>query len=364
MGFFKRLFGGEKEPAFEGKDIRRFINELTSDNGDVRERAFQALKNIGDAAVEPLIESLEHTNLMVRRQAAEALGMIHTRICVQSLLNVFSDPRPEMFRRANYVLWLIGEPSISSLVEKLQDDNPKVRSRAAIALGEMIHRRRADPSDHHWLDPSAIEATDTIRDDIHVEAVKSQAKSPLEKVLQDKDVNVRKQALITLEKGYGEPSKKKEVVAKKRESVTKRKKVETGVPPIHVKEGERDEKRAEWLSKADKLKKEGQHEKAIEYWSFVIGANLDRNGYAHYLKGCTLAELDRPEEAVECLKDSLQLDPDQSSCLLELGRVFHMLGRWNEARSAFKKVVTMSFGVYGDDNKAMKWLQKMDEEGH
>lgn len=129
-------------------------------------------------------------------------------------------------------------------------------------------------------------------------------------------------------------------------------------------EEERDEKRAEWLDKAKKLKEEGQHEKAIEYWDLVIRANLDSNGWAHYLKGCTLAELDRPEEAAECLKDSLQFDPDQSSCLLELGRVFHKLGRWNEARSAFKKVLTMSSGVYGVDDKAMECLKKMDEEGH
>lgn len=364
MGFSKRIFGGKEGTSFGEKEIRLFINELISDNDDVRERAFGALKKVGDAAVEPLIETLEHENLMVRRQAAEALGMINTQACIQALLNVFSDSRPEMFHRAKYVLWLIGEPAVSSLVEKLRDDDPNVRGRAAIVLGEMIHRRRADPSDRIWLDPSAIDATDNIREDIDVERVRSEAKGPLRKLKQDKDHSVRKYALYALERGYVEPDRKKEEEAYKRESVAQGKEAEMGAPPSHIRIEERDEKRAEWLDKAERLKKEGQYENAIKHWDLVIRANLDRNGWVHYLKGCTLAELDRPEEAAECLEDALEIDPVFSQCALELGRVFHKLGRWAEARSAFKKVIIMDFIVYGDDDKAMKWLEKMDEEGH
>lgn len=363
MGFLKRLFGGKEGTSFGEKEIRLFINELISDNEDVRERAFGKLKKVGDAAVEPLIETLEHENLMVRRQAAEALGMINTQACIQALLNVFSDSRSEMFRRANYALWLIGEPAVSSLVEKLRDDDPNIRGRAAIVLAEMIHRRRADPSDRIWLDPSAIDATDNIREDIDVERVRSEARGPLKKLLHDEDQSVRKYALYALERGYVEPDRKKEEEVYKRKSVAQGKEAEMVAPPLHVREEERDEKRREWLDKAEKLKKEGQYEKAIEHWDLVIRANLD-NGWAHYLKGCTLAELDRPEEAAECLKDSLELDPVNSQCALELGRVFHKLGRWAEARSAFKKVITMHGILYGDDDKAMKWLKKMDEEGH
>ncbi len=364
MGFLKRLFGGKERTSFGEKEIRLFIDELISDKEGVRERAFGALKKVGDAAIEPLIETLEHENLMVRRQAAEALGMINTQACIQALLNVFSDSRPEMFRRANYALWLIGEPGVSSLVEKLRDDNPNVRGRAAIVLGEMVHRRRADPSDRIWLDPSAIDATDNIREDIDVERVRSEARGPLKKLQQDKDQSVRKYALYALERGYVEPDRKKEEEVYKRESVVQGKEAEMGAPLLHVRKEERKEKRAQWLDKAKRLKEEGQHEKAIEQWDLVIRANLDRNGWAHYLKGCTLAELDRPEEAAECLKDALELDPCSSGYALELGRVFHKLGRWAEARTAFKKVITMDGIVYGDDDKAMKWLKKMDEEGH
>jgi tetratricopeptide (TPR) repeat protein len=127
---------------------------------------------------------------------------------------------------------------------------------------------------------------------------------------------------------------------------------------------EHREKRSEWLGKARELEKEGQYEKAIEYYDLVIGANLDHNGRAHHLKGRALARLDRLEEAADCLKESLEIDPINSRCAIELGRVSYELGRWNDARSAFKRILYMGGIVYGDDDKAREWLKRMDREGH
>jgi tetratricopeptide (TPR) repeat protein len=364
MKLFKRLFGGKEEVSLSEKGIISFIDQLISTNDKTREQAFEALRDAGDAAVQPLIEALEHDNLMIRRQAAEALGMINSKVCINNLLNIFNDPRPEMFRRANYVLWRIGEPAVSGLIEKLQDEDPNVRGRAAIALGEMIHRRRADPSNRLWLDPSAIDATDKIREDIDVEKVRTKAKEPLKKLLQDNDNNAKKYALRALEKGYLEPHETEKEGEYESESVTQRNEAGMGALPVNIKPEERDQKRKEWLDEAEKLKKEGQNEKAIEYWDLVIRANLDGNGWAHYLKGSALAELDRPEEAAECLKEALGLDPDSSGYALELGSVLYKLGQWTEARSTFKKVVAMDGIVFGHDDKAMEWLKRLDEEGH
>jgi HEAT repeat protein len=215
----------EKEDV-KDEDIRRFISEMMSENVNVRDQAFAALKKAGDTAVQPLIKTLEHEDLKFRRQAAEALGMINTQACIQALLNVLSDPRYEMFSRVNYVLWLIGEPAVSPLVKKLQDDVPEVRRRAVIALGQMIHRRKADPSVSIWLDPSSIYTLDSIRGDIDVERVRSEMKDPLNKLLQDEDKSVRESAAEVLgemgdpgavellipafkgEKGFGDPQMK------------------------------------------------------------------------------------------------------------------------------------------------------------
>ena len=189
-----------KHSFMNDQEITRLINNLVSENEYLRNKAFDRLKKAGDVAVQPLIKSLEHKNLMIRRQAVEALSMINTQGCIKALLNVFGDPRGEMFRRTEYVLWLIGEKAVNPLINILNDDNPKVRGRAAIALGHMIHKRRTDPSNRIWLDPSSIDITDNIRNDINVGRVRSQVRRQIKKLLKDKDENVKKYASYALEK--------------------------------------------------------------------------------------------------------------------------------------------------------------------
>jgi len=196
----KKITGRVTLPEISDQEITRLTNNLVSENGNLRNRAFEALQKAGDAAVQPLIKALEHENLMIRRQAAEALGMINTQGCIQALLNIFSDPRSEMFCRAEYALWLKGEQAVMSLINRLRDKDPKVRSRVAIALGHMIYKRMADPSNRIWLDPSSIDITDNIRNDINVGRVRSQASSPLKEMLKDKDESVKKYASYALEK--------------------------------------------------------------------------------------------------------------------------------------------------------------------
>ena len=134
-----------------------------------------------------------------------------------------------------------------------------------------------------------------------------------------------------------------------------------GQPPIHISEEDRDKKRTEWLEKAKELTEEGQYEKAFEYFDRVIGANLDTNGYACYLKGCALMKVDRYEEAAECLKDALEADPEGDRYRFELGRVLYELGRWEEAYSAFEKIARGSH-IFGLGDKAKEWLQKLKKQ--
>lgn len=118
--------------------------------------------------------------------------------------------------------------------------------------------------------------------------------------------------------------------------------------------------RKEWLDKADELKKEGQFEKAIEYYDRIIDANLDGNGWAHNLKGCSLMVLGRLEDAVESFKRASELDPE-SDYKYDMGRALYELGRRDEARSAFRRVARRSY-IYGLDKKAKEWLERMDKE--
>jgi hypothetical protein len=134
--------------------------------------------------------------------------------------------------------------------------------------------------------------------------------------------------------------------------------VRKGRPPIQVKAEEREEKRREWLEKAEELKEQSQYEKAFEYFDLIIRANLDTNGYVRSLKGGALIELGRYEEAAECLKEALKADPENGSYQFDLGRVLYELGHWEEARSNFEKVVRDSI-TYGLDEEAKEWLKKI-----
>ena len=139
---------------------------------------------------------------------------------------------------------------------------------------------------------------------------------------------------------------------------TERKEARKGRPPIHVKAEEREEKRREWLERAKELKEQGQYDKAFEYFDLIIQANLDTNGYVRSLKGGALIELERHEEAAECLEEALKADPENDTYQFDLGRVLCELGRWEEARSNFETVARDSM-VYGLDEEAKEWLKKI-----
>lgn len=119
--------------------------------------------------------------------------------------------------------------------------------------------------------------------------------------------------------------------------------------------------RKEWFDKAEELRQQGHIDEAIEYYDKIIEAKMDGNGWAHHLKGCSLIELDRYEEAVDVIQRACQLDPD-SDYKFDLGRALYELGRYSEARVAFQTVAKRSF-VFGVDKKAQEWLARLDQEG-
>lgn len=115
------------------------------------------------------------------------------------------------------------------------------------------------------------------------------------------------------------------------------------------------------LDKGQKYKEEVQFEKAIGCFDMIIQTNQDQNGWVHYLKGCSLMELGSYEDAVECFESALKLDPEGDTYRLDLGRALYELGRLGEARSAFQPLAKHS-NIYGLDQKARDWLEKLDLE--
>jgi HEAT repeat protein len=142
--------------------------------GDVRERAADALAEIGDPrAVEALVIALKDKgHRFVRVSAACALGKIGNARAVEPLITALGDdenavsafaadalvalgepavePLMAMFKsetpgEAASLLIRIGAPAVGSLISALPDSEAAVRQRAALALGQTHDPRVIEP---------------------------------------------------------------------------------------------------------------------------------------------------------------------------------------------------------------------------
>jgi hypothetical protein len=84
MSFLQGLFGPPDVEALKAKgNVKKLIKTLDYDDYDVRQRAIQALVEVGEPAVEPLIAALQKKNF---KGAAEALGQIGDARAVEPLI--------------------------------------------------------------------------------------------------------------------------------------------------------------------------------------------------------------------------------------------------------------------------------------
>lgn len=146
--------------------IDPLIEVLVSDQPEVPERASFALVQIGQASVGPLIEGLEATNPAIRKGSAAILGHIMDEKAIPALIRTLNDPDREVRREAvkalagmkssatgplmeafrtgeplaRYgameTLWMIGAPAVPYLLDSLKDENPDIKKRSALLLGE------------------------------------------------------------------------------------------------------------------------------------------------------------------------------------------------------------------------------------
>ena len=140
------------------------IQALEDETSGVRVAAASSLGKIGDQrAVGPLINHLSDSNPDVRAAAAQSLGSIGDTQAIDSLKGLLNDTDPKIRESAAQALDKLGEPlellihktlmgsqealkelvtkndrrAISAFIQALNDPDPKVRSTAAYALGEL-----------------------------------------------------------------------------------------------------------------------------------------------------------------------------------------------------------------------------------
>ncbi|TKB80831.1 MAG: HEAT repeat domain-containing protein [Nitrospira sp.] len=114
-------------PLIEAMREDRFANNVV-----------QALADIGEPAVEPLIAAMESSeqDLLVRQKAAKTLGMIKDARAVDPLIHALQDP--VLRHAAATALVEFRTVATVRLIEVMHDENPDIRAHAAAALGHLM----------------------------------------------------------------------------------------------------------------------------------------------------------------------------------------------------------------------------------
>jgi len=138
MGFFG-LPNIEKLKA--EKDVKKLIEALSHKDSDIRRRAAEALGAIKDAeALVPLIAALKDRNKYVREKAAEALRKFDfDKLYYATKTSIY------LITKKWAKIIEIGEPAVETLIDALKDRDGSVRYYAAKALGEIKDKRAVAP---------------------------------------------------------------------------------------------------------------------------------------------------------------------------------------------------------------------------
>jgi HEAT repeat protein len=185
----------------DARAVEPLIEMLKGKDKHSSTMAGEALRRIGEPAVERLAEELLHADsVSVRWDAAEILGQIGGRRAASILVEAFAAGQIEA---RHYSVWrslrAMGEPAVEPLVAALIGKRSDVRSSAAEALGNIGDPRAVGPlvaalSDEDWgVRRGAAGALGEIGD--------PRALGPLVAALADNDSDVRKavtQALVKI----------------------------------------------------------------------------------------------------------------------------------------------------------------------
>ena len=116
-------------------EVEGHIQALGDKRLTVRQKAAHALGKIGDPrAVEPLFAALRDKDCFVSKAAAEALGKIGDARAVEPLIAALGDKFSDVREAAARALVKIGEPAVERLKAAQDDENPRIRKRAAGVL--------------------------------------------------------------------------------------------------------------------------------------------------------------------------------------------------------------------------------------
>jgi HEAT repeat protein len=160
--------------------VEPLVRALRDGDWQVREVAVEALGQVGSPAVDLVVKQLRDWD--VRKFAIRTLGKIKDERVLDPLVQQLRSD--EFGEDATDALVELGEPAVERLLEALTDKDERIRRQAIIALGRIGDRRAVDPliemtKDKDWFTRlTAAAALEKIGDDRGREAIKPLLNDP------------------------------------------------------------------------------------------------------------------------------------------------------------------------------------------
>ena len=129
-------------------EIEELIKACGEGDSFAQQDARLALENIGDAAVDPVIQALLHSeNSIIRWRAAEALGHVPYARAIEPLIQALGDKDTSVQWRAIDALTDIGGPALELLSLASEDENVEIRWGVARAIRDIKSKLTMEEND-------------------------------------------------------------------------------------------------------------------------------------------------------------------------------------------------------------------------
>jgi HEAT repeat protein len=195
-----RYYAAEALTGIGAKAVMPLIETLRTPRDQDRERAARVLWRIGKPAVEPLIAFIQDRSLKpeMRAVAAHALGVIGDARATKPLLQLLRDERYFVREQAAFALGQMGNGAVEAILEMANASQPATREAAIEALGRFDLPQALARINEATTDANASVRTAAVK--ALGQTGSERAVAPLMALLRDESSAMRAQAATSLAK--------------------------------------------------------------------------------------------------------------------------------------------------------------------
>ncbi len=126
-------------------NVTQLIDSLKEEDDFITMQSLSMLVEMGDVAVDDLIEGLSNADKNIKKYCVKALGEIMNPNSIEPLIKSLSDDNKWVRREASSALSKMGVDAVEPLIKCLNDIDWRVKGAAAWALGNLKDDRAVDP---------------------------------------------------------------------------------------------------------------------------------------------------------------------------------------------------------------------------